>query len=445
MRATSATRAPACENACASSRPRPRLAPVITTRFPVDVAAAGERRRGSRSVRSSPSSSSVCTDQYNTLGLHRSDVLDADLLEMHRRMLVIRGFEQRVAALYRDGEVPGFVHLSIGQEASAVGACWPLGPADVITSTHRGHGHCLAKGLDPLGMFAELMAKDAGHEPRPRRFDAHRRSRRSASSAPTASSAAGLPIAVGAATAAQLRADGSVAVAFFGDGAVAQGAFHEAVNLAAVWQLPVIFFCENNGYAEFSPASTQHAAPLEQRAAGYGVDYVAVDGNDVVATAAAMQRRGRRRPRRRRSRHRRGRRPTAGTATTRATRSATGRPRRCGSGRRATRSLVHARRLRAAGVADDDDRVAGSRRSPTSSTPPSRRPGSWPSPSAATLHRLRRPRRGPTRPSRRRRPPTRRCSARWTRSTPRSRPSSRPTSACSSPASTSAPAATCSG
>ena len=87
---------------------------------------------------------------------------DADLLEMHRRMLVIRGFETRVAALYRDGEVPGFVHLSIGQEASAVGACWPLVPADVITSTHRGHGHCLAKGLDPLGMFAELMGKDEG-------------------------------------------------------------------------------------------------------------------------------------------------------------------------------------------------------------------------------------------------------------------------------------------
>jgi 2-oxoisovalerate dehydrogenase E1 component len=101
--------------------------------------------------------------------------------------------------------------------------------------------------------------------------------------------AAGLPIAVGAATAAQLRADGSVVVAFFGDGAVAQGAFHEAVNLAAVWKLPVVFFCENNGYAEFSPASTQHAATLEQRAAGYGAEYVAVDGNDVAATASAMR------------------------------------------------------------------------------------------------------------------------------------------------------------
>src|SRR6185503_14772362 len=100
--------------------------------------------------------------------------------------------------------------------------------------------------------------------------------------------AAGLPIAVGAAAASQLRNTNAVAVAFFGDGAVAQGTFHEAINLAAVWRLPVIFFCENNGYAEFSPASSQHAATLEQRAAGYGVDYVAVDGNDVEATAAAM-------------------------------------------------------------------------------------------------------------------------------------------------------------
>jgi len=102
--------------------------------------------------------------------------------------------------------------------------------------------------------------------------------------------AAGLPIAVGASTASQLRADGGVAVAFFGDGALAQGAFHEAVNLAAVWKLPIVFFCENNGYAEFSPAATQYTATLECRAAGYGVDYVGVDGNDVTATAAVMRR-----------------------------------------------------------------------------------------------------------------------------------------------------------
>ena len=211
-----------------------------------------------------------------------------DLLEMHRRMLVIRGFEQRVATLYRAGEVPGFVHLSIGQEASAVGACWPLGPADVITSTHRGHGHCLAKGLDALGMFAELMARDQGTN-RGRGGSMHIADPTLGILGANGIVAAGLPIAVGAATAAQLRADGTVAVAFFGDGAVAQGAFHEAVNLAAVWDLPVVFFCENNGYAEFSAAADQHGAPLERRAAGYGAGYVAVDGNDVVATASAMQ------------------------------------------------------------------------------------------------------------------------------------------------------------
>jgi 2-oxoisovalerate dehydrogenase E1 component len=210
-----------------------------------------------------------------------------DLRQMHRAMLLIRGFEQRVASLYRDGEIPGFVHLSIGQEATAVGACWPLHRADPITSTHRGHGHCLAKGLDPLGMFAELMGKDGGTN-RGRGGSMHIADPRLGIFGANGIVAAGLPIAVGAATAAQLRADGSVAVAFFGDGASAQGAFHEAMNLAAVWELPVIFFCENNGYAEFSPTSTQHAASLEQRAAGYGIRHIAVDGNDVVATAAVM-------------------------------------------------------------------------------------------------------------------------------------------------------------
>ncbi len=211
---------------------------------------------------------------------------DDDLIEMHRRMLLIRGFETRVSALYRDSEIPGFVHLSVGQEASAVGACWALQPADVITSTHRGHGHCLAKGLDPLGMFAELMAKDAGTN-RGRGGSMHIADPNLGIFGANGIVAAGLPIAVGAAAASRLRADDDVAVAFFGDGAVAQGAFHEAMNLAAVWQLPVVFFCENNGYAEFSAAADQHAATLEHRAAGYGVEHVAVDGNDVVATASA--------------------------------------------------------------------------------------------------------------------------------------------------------------
>src|SRR5438128_259643 len=236
---------------------------------------------GCRSVRASTAD---CTGQYNA----RSMFSDAELLEMHRRMLVIRGFEERVSALYRDGEVPGFVHLSIGQEAAAVGACWPLRPTDVITSTHRGHGHCLAKGLSPLGMFAELMAKEAGTN-RGRGGSMHIADPHIGIFGANGIVGAGLPIAVGAATAARLRGEASVTVAFFGDGTVAQGAFHEAVSLPAILQLPVAFFCENNGYAEFSPVATQHAAPLEQSAAGYGIDYVAFDGNDVVAAASAMQ------------------------------------------------------------------------------------------------------------------------------------------------------------
>lgn len=210
-----------------------------------------------------------------------------ELLEMHRRMFRIRGFEERVASLYRDGLVPGFVHLSIGQEASAVGACWHLRRDDVITSTHRGHGHCLAKGLDPLGMFAELMGRDEGTN-RGRGGSMHIADPRLGIFGANGIVAAGLPIAAGAATAAQLRGSEQVAVAFFGDGAAAQGAFHEALNLAGVWRLPVVFFCENNGYSEFSPAAAQHSASLERRAGGYAIRYVGVDGNDVVATAAAM-------------------------------------------------------------------------------------------------------------------------------------------------------------
>jgi 2-oxoisovalerate dehydrogenase E1 component len=210
-----------------------------------------------------------------------------DLREMHRRMLTIRGFEARVSDLYRDGEIAGFVHLSIGQEAAAVGACWSLHEGDVITSTHRGHGHCLAKGVEPQGMFAELMGKDGGTN-RGRGGSMHIADPTLGVYGANGIVAAGLPIAVGAATAARLRHDGGVVVAFFGDGAAAHGAFHEAVNLAAVWDLGVIFLCENNGYAEFSSAAAQHAATLEQRAAGYGVGYVGVDGNDVVGVAGAM-------------------------------------------------------------------------------------------------------------------------------------------------------------
>lgn len=209
------------------------------------------------------------------------------LLEMYRRMRLIRQFEDQASRLYRAGEIPGFLHLSTGQEATAVGACWPLDDRDVVTSTHRGHGHCIAKGLDVTGMFAELLGKESGTN-RGRGGSMHIADPRRGIFGANGIVAAGLPIAAGAATAAQLRGRGGVVLAFFGDGAVAQGMFHEAVNLAAVWRLPVIFCCENNHYAEFSPASAQHRATLADRARGYGVDFAQVDGNDVVAVAETV-------------------------------------------------------------------------------------------------------------------------------------------------------------
>jgi 2-oxoisovalerate dehydrogenase E1 component len=209
--------------------------------------------------------------------------------EMYRRMRLIRRFEERAAVLYRDSQIPGFLHLSIGQEATAVGACWPLDDRDVLTSTHRGHGHCIAKGLDVTAMFAELMGRETGTN-RGRGGSMHIADPRLGIFGANGIVAAGLPIAAGAATAAQLRGTGGVVVAFFGDGAVGQGMFHEAVNLAAVWALPVVFLCENNHYAEFSPAADQHRATLADRARGYGIGYAHVDGNDVVEVARIMDR-----------------------------------------------------------------------------------------------------------------------------------------------------------
>ena len=216
-------------------------------------------------------------------------VTGEDLVEMYRRMVRIRRFEQLASELYRATEVPGFLHLSTGQEASAVGACWPLSRADTIVSNHRGHGHCLAKGLDPEGMFAELLGRESG-TCEGRGGSMHIADPRLGILGANGIVGAGLPIATGAGISAKLRGADSVCVAFFGDGAVAQGAFHEAINLAAVWDLPVVFLCENNQYSEFSSAAAQTRGTLEARAAGYGVEYVRVDGNDVVAVAGLMTR-----------------------------------------------------------------------------------------------------------------------------------------------------------
>ena len=211
----------------------------------------------------------------------------SEMTSLYRTMVTIRAVEQRIGQLYADGKIPGFVHLSLGQEGIAAGACWPLADQDVITTTHRGHGHCVAKGLDLESMFAELMAKEKGTNSG-RAGSMHLCDPRVGIFGANGIVAAGLPIAVGAAFASTLRGDRVVTVAFFGDGAPAQGAFHEAVNLAALWRLPIIFLCENNKYAEFSSAAEQHPVGLETRASGYGVPFIALDGNDVLAVAESM-------------------------------------------------------------------------------------------------------------------------------------------------------------
>lgn len=209
----------------------------------------------------------------------------AGLLELYRRMLRIRAFEERAAALYAAGRIPGFVHLSVGQEAVAVGVCAALRTNDVITSTHRGHGHVLAKGLDVTAAFAELFGRETG-SCRGRGGSMHIADPALGIFGANGIVGAGVPIAVGAATAAALRGDGRVAVSFFGDGATSTGAFHEGAVLASAWSLPLVLLCENNQYSEFT--TTRGAGSLERRAAAYDMDYVRVDGNDVEAVAAAM-------------------------------------------------------------------------------------------------------------------------------------------------------------
>ena len=210
------------------------------------------------------------------------------LIEMYRRMVLIRGFEMRAGKYYRDGKIPGFVHLALWQEASAVGACHFLDTHDVITSTHRGHGHALAKGLRADEVFAELMGRETGvchgrggsmHIADPSRgiFGAN------------GIVGAGIPIAGGAAFAAQLKATGGVTVAFLGDGAISTGAFHEAANLASLKKLPLVLFCENNRFSEFSSYEDQHPVEVSARAGAYGLNYRQVDGNDILAVAELMQ------------------------------------------------------------------------------------------------------------------------------------------------------------
>ena len=209
--------------------------------------------------------------------------VDRDIvLDLHRRMVRIRLFEQEAGTLMEQGAVPGFLHLYTGQEAVAAGACSVLTDADQITSTHRGHGHAVAKGATFRRMFAELYGRVDGYC-LGRGGSMHINDLSIGMLGANGIVGAGLPIAVGSAFASVYRGEDSIAMTFFGDGASNIGAFHEAANLAAVWNLPVVFVCENNGYAEYTPqARHMRLENVAERAASYGMPGVICDGMDAM-------------------------------------------------------------------------------------------------------------------------------------------------------------------
>jgi pyruvate dehydrogenase E1 component alpha subunit len=211
-----------------------------------------------------------------------------------RSMLVIRAFEDKVQQLFMQGLVVGTTHLSQGQEAVPVGAISALGPVDYLTITYRGHGHALARGVDPQAAFAEMMGRETGLC-KGRGGSMHFTDFSRGLIGAFAIVGAGLPVALGAAMSAKLRGTKQVALTFFGDGATNIGSFHEALNMASVWKAPVVFVCENNLYGEYSPLrATTPVDDLAVRAAAYAMPGIVVDGNDVDAVyeqaAAAIAR-----------------------------------------------------------------------------------------------------------------------------------------------------------
>ncbi|MFV0252730.1 MAG: thiamine pyrophosphate-dependent dehydrogenase E1 component subunit alpha [Beutenbergiaceae bacterium] len=206
-------------------------------------------------------------------------------LELLRKMVLIRRFEERAARLRAKGLIPGFLHPCIGQEASAVGICDPLGGNDVLTSTHRGHGHMIARGADPARMYGELFARTTGYN-RGKGGSLHMIDSELGFLGANGIVGGGIPLATGAALQLQRRGSDGLAVSFFGDGASNQGAFHESLNYAALRKLPILFVCENNLYGEFTrQADHQVITDVADRADSYGMVGVVVDGNDVEAVA----------------------------------------------------------------------------------------------------------------------------------------------------------------
>jgi pyruvate dehydrogenase E1 component alpha subunit len=227
----------------------------------------------------------AATPDNRPFALRRYD--PAALRDALRKMLLIRRFEEGAEDSYMRGLIHGTMHLSIGQEASAVAACMELRAADRITSTHRGHGHCIARGADVGRMFAEFFGKETGYC-RGRGGSMHIADVEGGNLGANGIVGGGLPIAVGAALSARRLGTGGVTLCFFGDGANNEGAFHESLNMAAVWKLPVVFVCENNQYGMSTSTERSTAvARIADRAAAYSMPGVTVDGNDFSAVAEA--------------------------------------------------------------------------------------------------------------------------------------------------------------
>jgi len=217
------------------------------------------------------------------------DIPREKLLAMYELMLKIRHFEGRVRDLFAAGEMPGFVHLYLGEEAVAAGACAALEEDDYITSTHRGHGHIIAKGGDVKRMMAELYGKATGYN-KGKGGSMHIAAPSLGILGANGIVGAGLPIATGAGLSARLRGTGRVALCFFGDGASNQGTFHEAVNIASAFDLPVVYVCENNRYGVGTrQCDVRNVEDIADRAVGYGIPGLAVNGNDVIAVYEACR------------------------------------------------------------------------------------------------------------------------------------------------------------
>jgi pyruvate dehydrogenase E1 component alpha subunit len=214
-----------------------------------------------------------------------------EILRLYRIMLTIRRFEERVVIDYHSGAIPGIVHSYIGQEAIATGVCTNLRRDDVIISNHRGHGHCIAKGADLNRMMAEIYGRKTGYC-KGKGGSMHIADFSIGMLGANGIVAGGLPIATGAAVAAQLEGGDKVVVLFFGDGATNEGEFHEVLNLASIWKLPLIFACENNGYGVNTPVKVATGlSHISKRATGgYGIPSAVIDGNNVLAVYEITQR-----------------------------------------------------------------------------------------------------------------------------------------------------------